>query len=175
MTTRQKMKTSTSKKLALIFFCFATTLMFGQSKTDQITTKTTDAVFINAKGQKVALSSLKGKVVFVNFWATWCGPCIQEMPSIQTLKDKFKGKDVVFLLVDIDRNFEKSQAFMDRKKFDLPIYIPEGDIPSAYLGTSIPTTVIFDKSGNMIQRITGVVAYDSAEVETFMNKVLQLK
>ncbi|MDR2224173.1 MAG: TlpA family protein disulfide reductase [Flavobacteriaceae bacterium] len=145
-----------------------------KQETSTITTSNTDATFIDANGKKVTLSSLKGKVVFVNFWATWCGPCIQEMPSIQALKDKMAKKNVVFLLVDIDGKYEKAKAFMDKKGLSLPVYIPSGAIPSTYLGTSIPTTVIFDKKGNMIQRIVGGVDYDSKEVEEFMNKVLSL-
>ncbi|MDR0228105.1 MAG: TlpA family protein disulfide reductase [Flavobacteriaceae bacterium] len=164
--------------LLTIFTLFSGSIAWGQKVTQQssstVTTTNTDATFIDANGKKVTLSSLKGKVVFVNFWATWCGPCIQEMPSIQALKNKMKKKNVVFLLVDIDGKYDKSKAFMDKKGFDLPVYIPGGNIPSTYLGTSIPTTVIFDKKGNMIQRIVGGVDYDSKEVEEFMNKVLAL-
>jgi len=85
-----------------------------------------------------------------------------------------KNKDVVFLLVDIDGKYDKAKAFMDKRNFDLPIYIPAETISSTYLGTSIPTTVIFDKKGNMVQRIVGSVDFDSEEVENFMNQVLKL-
>jgi len=145
-----------------------------QQPTPTINTKTTDAVFLDAKGNKVSLSSLQGKVVFVNFWATWCPPCIKEMPSIQALKEKMKNKDVVFLLVDIDGNHEKAQAFMEKRKLDLPVYTPAATISGSYLGSSIPTTVIFDKKGNMVQRIVGGVDFNSEEVEKFMNQVLKL-
>lgn len=150
-------------------------LSYAQQKTTPtVNTKTTDAVFFDAKGNKVSLSSLQGKVVFVNFWATWCPPCIKEMPSIQDLKEKMKDKDVVFLLVDIDGNHEKAQAFMEKRKLNLPVYTPAATISNTYLGSSIPTTVIFDKKGNMIQRIVGGVDFASEEVEKFMNQVLKL-
>lgn len=145
-----------------------------QTPTPKVNTTTTDAIFIDATGKKVSLSSLQGKVVFVNFWATWCPPCIKEMPSIETLKNKMKGKDVVFLLVDIDGNYEKAKAFMEKRKLDLPIYIPATSVSSTYLGSSIPTTIIFDKKGNMIQRIVGGVDFASEEVEQFMEQVLKL-
>lgn len=148
---------------------------FAQQKnTPIVNTQTTDAIFLDADGNKVSLSSLQGKVVFVNFWATWCPPCIKEMPSIQTLKDKMKGKDVVFLLVDVDGKYDKAKAFMDKKNLDLPIYTPAEAISKTYLGSSIPTTIIFDKKGNMIQRIVGGADFASAEVEKFMHQVLKL-
>lgn len=145
-----------------------------QKNTPTVNTQTTDALFLDANGNKVSLSSLQGKVVFVNFWATWCPPCIKEMPSIQSLKDKMKGKDVVFLLVDVDGKYDKAKAFMDKKNLDLPIYTPAGTISNTYLGSSIPTTIIFDKKGNMIQRIVGSVDFASEEVERFMHQVLKL-
>lgn len=151
-----------------------TPIQAQQNSASVVNTKTTDAVFFDASGKKVSLSSLQGKVVFVNFWATWCPPCIKEMPSIQALKEKMKGKDVVFLLVDIDGNYEKAKAFMDKRNLDLPVYTPATTVSSTYLGTSIPTTVIFDKKGNMIQRIVGSVDFASEEVEKFMNQVLKL-
>ncbi len=169
-------------KQSLLGITLAITLGIGsstavsaqQKQAPTVNTTTTDAVFLDANGTKVSLSSLQGKVVFVNFWATWCPPCIKEMPSIQTLKNKMKGKDVVFLLVDIDGKYDKAKAFMDKRNLDLPVYTPAQSISSTYLGSSIPTTVIFDKKGNMIQRIVGSVDFASEEVEKFMNQVLRL-
>ncbi|MBB1150304.1 MULTISPECIES: TlpA disulfide reductase family protein [unclassified Myroides] len=151
-----------------------TQLFAQQNSAPKVNTTTTDAVFLDATGKKVSLSSLQGKVVFVNFWATWCPPCIKEMPSIEALKNKMKGKDVVFLLVDVDGKYDKAKAFMDKRNLDLPVYTPAASISSTYLGSSIPTTVIFDKKGNMIQRIVGGVDFASEEVEKFMEQVLKL-
>ncbi|WP_240894524.1 TlpA family protein disulfide reductase [Parapedobacter sp. SGR-10] len=115
-----------------------------------------DVAFKDKDGKTVSLKSLKGKVVFINFWATWCPPCIHEMPSINELKKTFKGNDnIVFLMVDVDNNIKKSKAFMKNRKFDLPVYTPASDIPKDYLESSIPTTVILDKNGVMVGRIEG--------------------
>src|SRR5690606_3035773 len=66
-----------------------------------------DVAFKDKDGKTVSLKSLKGKVVFINFWATWCPPCIHEMPSINELKKTFKGNDnIVFLMVDVDNNIK---------------------------------------------------------------------
>lgn len=132
-----------------------------------------EVVFKDKNGKAISLSSLKGKVVFINFWATWCPPCIQEMPSIDKLKQSFYGKeDIIFLMVDVDNNIEKSTAFMEKKKYDLPVYVPVSNIPSDYLGGAIPTTVILDKNGNMVTRIEGGRDYTNSEIIKVLNELI---
>ncbi|HWK98502.1 MAG TPA: TlpA disulfide reductase family protein, partial [Parapedobacter sp.] len=109
--------------------------------------------FKDENGKIVSLSSLKGQVVFINFWATWCPPCIQEMPSINDLKKSFEGNsNIAFLMVDVDNKIAQSTAFMTKNNYDLPVYTPASDIPSDFLAGAIPTTVILDKSGEMVGR-----------------------
>ena len=130
--------------------------------------------FKNEEGKTVSLNALKGKVVFINFWATWCPPCIHEMPSIDELKKKFKGNDdIVFLMVDVDNKLEESAAFMRENDYDLPVYVPAGNIPSDYLGGAIPTTVILDKRGDMIARIEGGRDYTDPEIIKALNELVE--
>lgn len=135
---------------------------------------TSSLSFTDKDGKTVSLSSLKGKVVFINFWATWCPPCIQEMPTINELKGKYKGNDdIVFLMVDVDNKMEESTSFMEKNKYDLPVYVSASDIPSDYLGSSIPTTVILDKSGDMIAHIEGGRDYTSPEIIKVVNELVE--
>lgn len=132
--------------------------------------------FLDGNKKAVALNDLKGKVVFINFWATWCPPCVREMPSINNLKKHFKNnKDLVFLMVDVDGNYEVSKKFMEKNGFDLPLYMPNGDIPSRFLGNSIPTTVILDKTGKMVARIEGGRDYAAPEIIKAMDDLLAVK
>lgn len=136
--------------------------------------ETSDISFKGGDGKTVTLSSLKGKVVFINFWATWCPPCIREMPSINELKQSFKGNDnIVFLMVDVDNRMEKSSAFMQENNYDLPVYVPASNIPSDYLGGAIPTTVILDKSGDMIVRMEGGRDYRDPEITKALNELVE--
>ncbi|MEC4114313.1 TlpA family protein disulfide reductase [Myroides pelagicus] len=139
-----------------------------------LNTTTTDFTVQDANGNKIKMSALQGKAVFVNFWATWCPPCIKEMPSIEALKNKLKGEDIVFVMVDVDGDHDKAQRFMDKKKYKLPVYIPVSSVSPNYLGNAVPTTLIFDKKGNMVQRIVGGVDYDSKKVEEFMRYVINM-
>lgn len=132
--------------------------------------------FKDENGKDITLSSLKGKVVFINFWATWCPPCIHEMPSINTLKQSFKGNDnIIFLMVDVDGTMEKSKAFMSENKYDLQVYVPNGEIPSNFLGNAIPTTVIIDKKGELVNRMEGGRDYADPEILKSLNELVQSK
>ncbi|GGH78210.1 thiol-disulfide isomerase/thioredoxin [Filimonas zeae] len=132
-----------------------------------------DVVFKDGAGKAVELSSLKGKVVFINFWATWCPPCRAEMPSINTLYSKFKNNaDVVFIMVDVDGKYEKSYSFIKQNGYNFPLYVPASSIPSSMLGNAIPTTVILNKKGKIAMRHEGGADYASPKVEKLINSLL---
>src|SRR5690554_6504306 len=84
----------------------------------------------NQKGKIIELNELKGKVIFINFWATWCPPCLAEMPSIQKLAQTFKNdKNIVFIMVEVESNENKAPIIFQKRKIDLPIYYPKSNIP----------------------------------------------
>lgn len=134
--------------------------------------ETPDIKFKDESGKSISLRSLKGKVVFINLWATWCPPCIHEMPSINELRNTFKDNDdLVFLMVDVDGNIEKSTKWMRSKKFDLPVHVPDSEIPRELFGGSIPTTFIVDKQNNIVVRQVGGAYYSSKEVIDLMTQL----
>lgn len=119
----------------------------------------------DAHGNRVELSSLSGKVVFINFWATWCPPCIKEMPSIRRLHKKYKeNKDFVVLLVDVDGNFKLSQAFLKLRGIDLPVYVAESEIPPEFLPAGVPTSLLIDRANFVAARQIGGANYTSPEI-----------
>jgi len=122
--------------------------------------------FTSADGRTIDLARLKGKVVFLNFWTTWCPPCIAEMPSINRLYEKLKeNKDLVFVLADADGKLERSTAFMKKKNFALPVYIPASPIPAQLFRGSLPTTVIINKNGRIVFAHEGMADYNTPEME----------
>lgn len=130
---------------------------------------TASASFIDTDNKSVNTADLKGKVVFINFWATWCPPCRAEMPSIEKLYNKFQNNDqIVFLIVEIENDVEGTKKFLSEQKLSLPISYPNSEIPSAWLGGSIPTTVILDKTGKIAARKEGMYDYSTKEVEEFI-------
>lgn len=128
--------------------------------------------FTNSKGEIVDGNSLKDKVVFINYWATWCPPCIAEMPSINELYNEYKNNpDIVFLLVDADNDFTKSESFMKKKSFNLPIYTSQTQAPPEWYEGSLPTTVVLDKKGGVAFKHTGVANYESKKFRDFLQKL----
>ncbi|MGF1922561.1 MAG: TlpA family protein disulfide reductase [Bacteroidia bacterium] len=132
--------------------------------------------FRNFKNDEVSLAELEGKVVFLNFWATWCPPCLAEMPSVNKLHQQFASdEEVVFLLVDADADFTKSQAYFDRKKYRMPIYALSSDIPKEIFSGSLPTTVVLDKKGRVAYHGVGAANYSSPKFVSFIKKLKALR
>lgn len=129
-------------------------------------------IFSDADGRTIDLAAQKGKVIFINFWATWCPPCIAEMPSINGLYHTFKdNKDVLFIMADMDDDFAKAEAFMKKKGLDLPVYSVNALPRDMYTGT-LPTTVIIDQSGNMVFHHEGTADYSNPKIKEFIQKLL---
>lgn len=151
--------------------------LFQPDVTQNLSNKTNQAnlkvQFVSNEGKLVSLEDLKGKVVFINFWATWCPPCIAEIPTINAFYQKYKNnKDIAFLMVDVDGNFDKSVKFMQRRKFDLPVWNAASAIPADYLNQSIPTTVILNKKGDIVFKHEGGADYENKEFQQFIEKLI---
>ncbi|WP_345948877.1 TlpA disulfide reductase family protein [Mucilaginibacter sp. PAMB04274] len=128
--------------------------------------------FQNTNGQILNLSDQKGKVIFMNFWATWCPPCTAEMPSVNELYEKLQhNKNIVFIMVDADHDFSKSVPFMNKRQFSLPLYEANSEMPENLLSGSIPTTVIFDKKGQLVFHHEGAGDYSSAKFADYLLKL----
>ncbi|REA60105.1 TlpA family protein disulfide reductase [Dyadobacter luteus] len=144
----------------------------GKQPDDVSTDPLPNALFRDGDGKTIDLASLKGKVIFINFWATWCPPCIAEMPSIDALYRKFKDNDnVVFLMVDVDDNYEKSASFMKKHHYALEVMSPANEIPTVFMQGAIPTTVILSKEGKMVYRQEGAADYNSPELVDMISKL----
>ncbi len=107
----------------------------------------------DGKGNEYTLSDYKGKIVFVNFWQTWCGPCVNEMPDFQKLHEKYNNDEVVILAINVQGNYkEMSQSkvieWVEDKGYTFPIlYDEEGLISEEYQIIGYPTNYIVDKEG----------------------------
>lgn len=143
----------------------------NQNKTE-LSTDLSSIKFKDVKGNEVNLGELNGKVVFINFWATWCPPCLAEMPSVHQLYQQFgNDKEVVFLMVDADGNFKKSQAYMDRKKYKMPVFAIASDLSATIFNGTLPTTVVFDKKGRLSYHGQGAADYSSAKFVAFIKEL----
>lgn len=123
------------------------------------------------EGNSVSLASLKGKVVVVDFWATWCGPCIASMPGMKKAQDKYKGNpNVKFLFVDtwekVDNKLQNAKDFMTKKGYDFHVLLDtEDNVVSDFKVSGIPTKFIVDGKGNIRFKAVGFDGNDDALVE----------
>jgi len=124
-----------------------------------------DFVLASVDGKDVRLSDYRGRVVLLNFWATWCPPCRSEMPSIESLNRKMNGYDFVILAVSID-SFKTSQLknIVSPNHYTFTIlHDPEQKVADIYLISGIPTTYIIDKDGVIVDKSIGAEYWDSKE------------
>jgi len=114
---------------------------------------------VDANGKQVSFQDYKGKMIFVNFWATWCPPCIAEMPSLQKLYNDYQDK-VVFLFITTD-SFDKANAFLNKEKLNLPVYQSVSNAPIEMESATIPATYVVDTQGNIIVAKIGTADWNS--------------
>ncbi len=134
-----------------------------------------DFTFPGINGKMVSLSDYRGKVVQVNIWATWCPPCVDEMPSIEKLYQKLKGGNFEILAVSIDSLGLKAVApFMKKHKLTFPALIdPEGTIRISYKTTGVPESFIIDKDGILAKKIIGPPDWAHPEALRFFHDLIQ--
>lgn len=121
-----------------------------------------DFDFSDENGNVQSTSSLRGKVVFINFWASWCPPCRAEFPSIETLYSKFKDHpDVFFLTINQDNDLAKGRAYLNKENYSVPLFTTIGNVPREVYSGALPTTVVLDKDGKLRYHNTGFANYAS--------------
>ncbi len=123
-------------------------------------------------GKKNVLADYKGKVIFLNLWATWCPPCIAEMPSIQDLYDKYKDNDQVVFLIVSNEKTEKVSAFMKKRGFTFPVQITHYQLPKPFYTESIPTTFLISKSGKIVIKETGAANWGGEKMQKIVDELI---
>ena len=122
--------------------------------------------------ESINLSRFKGKVVFVNFWATWCPPCRAELPMIQKLYNDYKDK-VIFIFVT-NENWVKVDAFFKKNNYNLPVYNSASSPPNEFLKTnSIPSSFLMDKNGSILIEHVGAADWNSDKTRNIINEILK--
>lgn len=120
--------------------------------------------------EKINLSQSEGKVILINFWATWCPPCVAEMPELQELYDAY-GDRVDFYFITNEKP-ETVNFFLDKKGYDLPVYIQIEPSPNVLESSSLPTTYLISKSGEIVMRKTGAASWNSDSVHEVLDGLL---
>jgi thiol-disulfide isomerase/thioredoxin len=128
--------------------------------------------FSDASGRLTTTADLKGKVIFINFWASWCPPCRAEMPSLNELYKKLKDDDrFVFLFMNEDDDKRKAVEYLKKNGFTIPLCNSAGEVPFEIFGGTLPTTIVLDKDGRIVMNHTGMAGYNT---DGFMKQLKEL-
>ena len=124
-------------------------------------------------GETLSLSHLKGKVVFLNFWATWCGPCRMEMPSMETLYSRFKNDGLEIVAVNCMETGQEVASFMKNNGFTFPAALDtDGKVNGEYGVQAIPTSYLMDRDGKIIMRLVGSIDWDTPQINAAFQSLL---
>jgi peroxiredoxin len=126
-------------------------------------------------GRRVELKQFKGKVVVLSFWATWCGPCKEELPSIEALHRQFKGKDLAVLTVSVDyEGTVPVEKYIAKQGYTFYVLVDaKGSLLDLYGVELIPTTILIDKKGRLIGKALGPRDWASPEAISLFNQLIE--
>lgn len=126
----------------------------------------------DADGNAVNLAEYRGKVVLVNFWATWCPPCVEELPSLMTLQERMKGRGLVVVGVSIDVDGDAYHRFLKLHNINfVTVRDPEQKVASMYGTSGWPETYIIDRQGVLRRKFVGPVDWNAPDVIAFLSRM----
>ena len=132
-----------------------------------------DLVVPDLQGNAVRLSALRGKVVFLNLWATWCPPCREEMPSMERLYQRFRTRDFTMLAVSADEDKAAVEAFVKDHQVSFPVlFDPQRQVGDAYGVWGYPETFLIDRAGTIVEHVRGPRPWDNPDQVARIEKLL---
>lgn len=138
----------------------------------------TDFKLRDLGGHEISLSSMRGKVVFLNLWATWCEPCRREMPSIEKLYEKF-GKDKSFVILAVSEDSDGSKAvapYVKQSGYKFEILLdPRNDVGEAYSVSGIPETFVIDRDGRIVAHHLGPYDWANPDIRDALQELINSK
>lgn len=143
----------------------------GSSESGIIDEEALNWELVAFNGERIRFTDLQDNVIFLNFWATWCPPCIAEMPGIQDLYDQF-GDRVSFILVS-QENQQTVNDFLKKHDYSLPTHSPMTQIPSVFSHRSIPTTFIISRSGEIVMKHKGATKWDGKKIKRMLEELIK--
>lgn len=162
------MKLASTAALALLLVLSG---CYGTGRPASIGKKAPDFT-VKDSDRSVTLSDYKGKIVLLNFWATWCSPCIEELPSLVQLQERWKDKGVVVLAVSIDVDENGYHKFIRDHGVNLLTVRDDKQMSSSLYGTTgWPETFVIDRDGNIRRKFVGAVNWNSPDIDRYLSSL----
>ena len=125
------------------------------------------------EGRMHALDELRGKVVVLNYWATWCPPCIYEMPSLNTLYERYRGQGFIVLGISVDEDQEQYESFLNQSNISFPtVRDPERSISARYGTLKYPESYLISRDGRVLRKYMGPEDWIQPEIVNYLGSVL---
>lgn len=122
--------------------------------------------------RKVTLNQFRGQVLVLNFWATWCPPCLEELPSLMSMQERTRAKGVVVLGISIDVDDNAYHRFLQQRNVNfLTVRDPDQKVASMYGTSGWPETYVIDRQGKLRRKFVGPVDWNSPDVVHFLNEL----
>ncbi|WP_413490343.1 TlpA disulfide reductase family protein [Shewanella baltica] len=133
-----------------------------------------DHQVFNAQNQAVSLSEFKGKVVYVDFWASWCGPCRKSFPWMNEIQKKYQDQGLAVVAINLDTDNELAQEFLKQVPANFSVrFNPEGDVARSFDLLGMPSSFMFNRQGQLVQHHVGFYADKAAEYEQELVSLLK--
>ena len=168
------MKSALLNPIRIILFMSAFLLANSTGWTASISGPAPNFTLKSLSGKNMKLSELSGNVVLINFWASWCGPCLQEMPLLNKIHKKYEPLGFTVLGVNVEENSSNARAFLADRGVDFPILLDTANkVSKLYDVVAMPTTVVVDRDGNMRFLHKGYKPGDEAEYRKMVKKLVR--
>lgn len=129
--------------------------------------------YVDESGKFASTENMRNKIVFINFWASWCPPCRAEMPSMNKMYEQLKSNpNYAFVFINLDEKTDVGKSYLEKNNLTIPLQRAKGFVPTDIYSGSLPTTVVLDKQGRIVMKHTGMADYDSKK---FLNQLKELE
>ena len=129
---------------------------------------------ITGEGNPISFSDFEGKVTFVNVWASWCPPCVAEMPTIESLYSQVSDhQDIRFVMLSVDQERKNASDFMNNRGYSMPYQFPTSTMPNVFNSSVLPTTYVVSKEGQIVYKKEGIADYSSAAFRDWLIKLAE--
>ncbi len=127
----------------------------------------------NKSGKTTGINNYQGKLVYLDFWASWCGPCRKSLPILNEIRSQYAAQGFEVVAVNVDENLDDALGFLEKYPVDYPILLdPKGKMPQAYKIQGMPTAYLIDKTGKIIYKHVGFKEKDRKKIEALIDKHL---
>jgi len=127
----------------------------------------------SAPGKAAGIGDYKGKLVYLDFWASWCGPCRQSLPILNEIRKEYAAKGFEVVAVNVDENLSDALGFLEKYPVDYPVLLdPKGSMPKLYAIEGMPTAYLIDENGKIVYKHVGFKKKDRKKIESLLDKYL---